>query len=292
MTLDAEFAQYQGQPVLVPGADPSDRGQCAQWADYVLHDVYTQPYVWLNAIDWWRQFGSTPQLVNNFVQLTDGTIKKGDFVIFNSLVGSVYGHIDVAMQDGSYNQFLGSDTNWAGNLTVHQVNHVGSQYIQGVLRLKGGTQMFNDGDAGNFNTYFFGKDQGLFRDQVGKDWKTAAYGVMEYMQTNQNLLFNDGDRGNINSALYGKDEGRFTKSVGEGWKQGVYDILQDQGFQTDALINQGDVGNLQSILKTTVPNTVVGKTWKDFVYSDLAGLLTTVGVDKDSVIQYIQGHLT
>lgn len=138
MTLDQEYAKYAGQSVLVPGAAADDRGQCVQWADYVLHDVYGQPYVWADAINWWNQFDSIPQLKNNFVKVADGTIKKGDFVLWNQKVGSVYGHIDVAMTDGNINNFVAADTNWAGNLTVHEVSHIGQAgYIIGVLRHKG-----------------------------------------------------------------------------------------------------------------------------------------------------------
>lgn len=136
-SLDQEFAQYQGQSVLVPGASEADRGQCVQWADFVLHDVCGLPYVYANAIDWWNLPGS---LANNFDRITDGSIKKGDFVIWNQKVGSVYGHIDVAMQDGNINNFVASDTNWAGNKTVHLVNHVNQAgYIIGTLRRKGGS---------------------------------------------------------------------------------------------------------------------------------------------------------
>lgn len=141
MTLDAEFAQYQGQSVLVPGAAEAERGQCVQWADYVLYDVYGLPYVWANAIDFWQKFGSISQLNTHFDQITDGSIKKGDFVIFNEKVGSIYGHIDVAMQDGTTDNFTGADSNWTGNKTVHLVNHVGRQYVLGSLRLKGGADM-------------------------------------------------------------------------------------------------------------------------------------------------------
>ncbi len=134
MTLDQEFAQYQGQSVLVPGEPEPERGQCVQWADFVLRDVYNLPYHYGNAIDWWFAPGD---LLNHFDQITDGSIRKGDFVIFNTQVGSVYGHIDVAMQDGSVGAFQGSDSNWGGNLTVHLVQHNNANYIFGSLRLKG-----------------------------------------------------------------------------------------------------------------------------------------------------------
>lgn len=130
------YQKYAGQKLSYDGI-PANAGQCVQWAEYVLTDSQygygLQPF-YGNAVDWWGKFGGV--LAKNFDQISDGYVKAGDFVIFNSLVGSVYGHIDMALQDGTYAQFLGADSNWAGNLTVHQVNHVGAQYIIGTLRLR------------------------------------------------------------------------------------------------------------------------------------------------------------
>jgi len=147
ITIDQEYAKYKGQSVLVPGEPESERGQCVQWADYVLHDVYGLPYHYGNAIDWWNN--PKELLTENFNKISDGSIKKGDFVIFNTNVGSVYGHIDVAMQDGSFNNFQGSDSNWGGNKTVHLVQH--NAYVLGALRKKGSSNMLypNEGDLIN-----------------------------------------------------------------------------------------------------------------------------------------------
>lgn len=134
MTLDEEFTKYQGQGVLVPGEPEDERGQCVQWVDFVLHDVYGLPYHYGNAIDWWNNPG---ELLTNFDKVTDGSVKKGDFVVFNTQVGSVYGHIDVAMQDGTTANFQGADSNWGGNLTVHLVQHSNQSYVLGSLRKKG-----------------------------------------------------------------------------------------------------------------------------------------------------------
>lgn len=133
MTLDEEYAKYQGQSLLVPGQDESLRGQCAQWSNYVLHDVYGLPYHAGNAIDW---FNDPQELLDSFDKVTDGSVKKGDFVVFNQNVGSEFGHIDVAMQDGTSSIFQGSDSNWGGNLTVHLVQHSNRAWVLGALRLK------------------------------------------------------------------------------------------------------------------------------------------------------------
>lgn len=135
VSIDQEFVSYQGKSVLVPGEPESERGQCVQWADYVLKDVYGLPYHYGNAIDWWLSPG---ELLNSFDKITDGSVKKGDFVVFNQTVGSVYGHIDAAMNDGTINGFQGADSNWGGNLTVHLVQHNNASQVLGSLRLKGG----------------------------------------------------------------------------------------------------------------------------------------------------------
>lgn len=171
MTLDEEFAKYQGQGVLVPGQDESLRGQCFMWFDFVLHDVYGLPYFYApGAIDIWNNPG---WLLDHFDRITDGSIKKGDIVVFNQSVGSVYGHVDIAMQDGTWSSFLGSDSNWGFNKTVHFVNHVGAQYVLGVLRLKGESVMKPSDEQINatinyLHYAYFGKPA---PDAVFQSWK-------------------------------------------------------------------------------------------------------------------------
>lgn len=133
---DSLYKKYAGQSLDYDGVE-ADRGQCVQWVEYVLTDGqygYGLPPFYGNAIDWFNNYSGV--LAENFDRLTDGTIKKGDIVIFNQNVGSVYGHIDLAMADGNYDYFLGADSNWSGNKTVHLVKHYGRQYIKGVLRRK------------------------------------------------------------------------------------------------------------------------------------------------------------
>lgn len=143
MSVDDWFQSRKGQSLLVPGAAEADRGQCVQAADYALNEVYGLPYVWANAVDWWGLPGS---LAGNFDKITDGSVKKGDFVIFNSKVGSVYGHIDIAMQDGSTANFQGADSNWGGDKTLHLVQHTNQSFVIGALRPKG-TDMADKVDA-------------------------------------------------------------------------------------------------------------------------------------------------
>lgn len=134
---DLLYQKYQGQTLSYDGI-PANAGQCVQWAEYVLTDTqygYGVYAFYGNAIDWWNNYGGS---LLAFDKIIDGSIRKGDIVVFNQNVGSVYGHIDMALGDGTVDQFLGADSNWGGNKTVHQVNHVGRQYVIGSLRLKGG----------------------------------------------------------------------------------------------------------------------------------------------------------
>lgn len=158
MTLLECYKRNEGQAILIPGGGAGNNGQCAQWADTVLHDVYGYAYVYTpGAIDWYID-AEALGLTRYFDRVSDGTIKTGDFVIFGSGVGSIYGHIDVAAQDGSFSSYVGYDSNWGGKAfynaqgypVLHTVNHNDSynQYILGVLRLKGGN---NTVSAANIN---------------------------------------------------------------------------------------------------------------------------------------------
>lgn len=134
--LDDYYAANQGKSVLFDGVE-ADRGQCLQWVELVNRDVYHAPaFLSPGAIDWWNSFGGSP-IEPYYDKITDGSIKKGDIVVFNTKVGSQFGHIDVALQDGALGDFVGADSNWGGDKTVHQVHHVGIQYVLGALRPKG-----------------------------------------------------------------------------------------------------------------------------------------------------------
>lgn len=142
MSLDDEFNTYKGKGVLVPGQKEIYRGQCFQWFDFVLHDVYGLPYFYApDAVNIWQNKGNynLGQYFNFIAYNPTMPIKKGDFVIYGPGVGSPSGHVSIALQDGQGNNYLGADTNWGHNLTVHAQPHndTYNQYILGVLRLKG-----------------------------------------------------------------------------------------------------------------------------------------------------------
>ena len=176
MTLDEWYAQNQGKSLLVPGQPEALRGQCFMAFDFVLHDVYGLPYFYASgAIDIWETPGS---LTNSFDLIPYNpslTIKKGDFVIYGAGVGSPYGHVSVAAQDGVGNNYIGYDSNWGHNLTLHLQPHNDqyNQYILGVLRFKGNEEpMITAADV----TFLFRVALGLEATQedinfgVGKTW--------------------------------------------------------------------------------------------------------------------------
>lgn len=175
MTLDQEYQEYQGQSVLVPGQPESNRGQCAQWSNYVLHDVYGQPYHYGNAIDWWNNPGD---LENNFFKVaTSNPVIKGDFVIYGAGVGSEFGHIDVAMENGTSADYLGADSNWGHDLTVHQVRHNDkyNQYILGYLRSKGDNMGINQNELALLTSSILDR-QPVAGDSgyLGRNWQEVA----------------------------------------------------------------------------------------------------------------------
>lgn len=147
MTLQQEYDQYKGKSVLVPGdSDTLDAGQCFQWFDYILHDVYSLPYIYASgAINIWQDSESySLKPYFDFIPYSPTMpIKAGDIVVYGTGVGSSFGHVSIAGQDGIGSNYVGYDSNWGHNLTVHTVNHNDSynQYILGILRFKG-----NNGD--------------------------------------------------------------------------------------------------------------------------------------------------
>lgn len=152
MTLDDSYQQHQGTAILVPGGGARNNGQCAQWADTVYHDVYGLPYIYTPAAkDWWYNADALG-ITQHFDKITDGSIKKGDFVVWNPLsLTDPEGHIDVASRDGNSSDFYAYDSNWdathfhdtEGYPILHEVHHADNfnKFIIGVLRPKGATMI-------------------------------------------------------------------------------------------------------------------------------------------------------
>lgn len=141
MTPQAWFSANKGKALLVPGQPSYLAGQCEQAVDCYIHDALGLPYVYTpNAHDFWDSFNSLPVLNQNFDKVTDQFL-VGDIVIYASNLPGSHGsgHIDICAAPGSKSSYLGYDSNWGGDLTLHQVAHTGSPntYILGSLRLKG-----------------------------------------------------------------------------------------------------------------------------------------------------------
>lgn len=228
MTLDQCYAKYQGQSVLVPGAQEIYRGQCAQWADLVLNEVYGMPYRWgddADAINWWLDPGT---LLAQFIQVPPGVAKKGDFVVWGTGVGSVDGHIDVCMQDGSPSGFKGADTNWAGNKTVHMVQH-DYKYVLGYLRPKEGEEMVDDAGARLIlsSSMFLAQDGDKpdrqptideVKNLIGRTYNDALSQVMTYQPWKDNyakVKYYNQDVANASGGEYDLIEGQVFKKKGE-----------------------------------------------------------------------------
>lgn len=264
MTLDAEFAQYQGQSVLVPGQAEALRGQCFMWFDFVLHDVYNLPYFYAEgAIDIWNNPG---WLLGHFDKITDGSIKKGDIVVFNMLVGSIYGHVDVAMQDGTIDSFLGSDTNWSGNKTVHYVQHTGRQYVLGSLRLKGGSTdvPITDQQLYHLIQGLTGRDAQLSEIQNPKFYSDPGFAIDTFWNNGGSDRFASHSEAQVKQIESTRDE---------------FGKIADSRYA-----NEKQVADLVGVANPDDVNSVVAKV-KDLLTSGAQ-------VTKDSVIKYIQDKLT
>ena len=216
--------------------------------------------------------------------------RRGDIICYEY---GTYGHTAIQLSGG---RVFESNVNWSGVATKLDstgdrvyASRIGSEneawrigknphaYRLKTYSEKGDIPMFNEGDRQNMIAYF-GADAGAWQGEVGKDWKTAMYDIMEDNKNSLRLLFNDGDRANLNTYLYGKDIGRFGSQVGKSWKNALYGAFEEVGFKTDQLVNEGDIGNLKTIIgNSNIPKSVVGQPWKEFVYHDLKGLIPASG---------------
>lgn len=84
-----------------------------------------------------------------------------------------------------------------------------------------GSPVFNEGDAINFNDYFYGKDKGQFRGEVGQPFKQAAYNIQEQLKNDKALLVNDGDVANLSATGISNA----AQANGTDWKSAVYSVI-------------------------------------------------------------------
>jgi hypothetical protein len=140
MTLDQLYNQYKGETIpasLVGDSNASDDGQCFIWFDLVLNRVYGQPYFHATgAIDIWETPGV---LLNTFKAIPYSPamqIVVGDIVVYGTGVGSKFGHVSIAAQNGVGSSYVGYDSNWGDSKILQQIIHNDrfNATILGVLR--------------------------------------------------------------------------------------------------------------------------------------------------------------
>lgn len=120
MTVDEFFAIPTGSHIFNYGND-----QCVALANLYTVGVlkYPLPSGIQSAFQWWTEFGSKPQLVQNFVQVTD-TPKRGD--IFVGRYGPYQaenGHIGVVERDWNGSTFGTMENGyWNGKSSMQRFN--------------------------------------------------------------------------------------------------------------------------------------------------------------------------
>lgn len=200
MTPQAWYNNNVGKAIMVPGAKPSEAGQCLVAMDSYLHDVYNRPYIYTPAaINVWN---NSLLDVLGFMKIPRGQpILAGDFVFYDARVGAKEGHVSIVSRDGgTLGGFWAYDSNWGGAKynntqgfpTLHEVFHadVYNNYIVGYYRLNAGKgaevnqgeeEMINDTDAEFWRWQITGKyirGRVMSRDEfraaaVGKSWLRA-----------------------------------------------------------------------------------------------------------------------
>lgn len=183
ISLDVWYQNNKGASLSADGVE-ANRGQCVQAMDFVLNQVFGLPYHYGNAIDW---FNSPGELLNNFrkINYSPGLYPlKGDFVIFNSGVGSKFGHIDACAADGNPVNYTGYDSNWGGDKTVHAVAH-NYAYVVGFLRYNGGNMKPDPNQINQLVVFCWGPGAATPAD-------IAKLNGQNTLQDAMNLILSDG----------------------------------------------------------------------------------------------------
>ncbi len=136
MTPDSYFTPLNGQSLLYPGQAEKYRGQCVQPVQMWLKATGTEPPVYQYAYQYYDKG------IPGYTKIpAGGPIKTGDIVVWgkNYAASKGAGHIDVATQDGTLQDFYAWDSNWITPLKLGRWHHNSSsnQYIVGYLRKEG-----------------------------------------------------------------------------------------------------------------------------------------------------------
>lgn len=134
-TTDSLYDEYKGESIPSFDGNPANDGQCEQWYLMVRTKRDGYPAVSGNAIDRWNTKETDKY---DYIPFASGIYpKKDDYVVWGSGVGSKYGHIDVAAQDGTASGFVGYDSNWNDIPTLRTIQHNYQYGILGYVRRKG-----------------------------------------------------------------------------------------------------------------------------------------------------------
>lgn len=137
MTPDTYFAPLKNQSLLYPGQSQVYRGQCVQSVMLWLKATGTEPPVYPSAYQYFQRG------IPGYTKIPAGQpIKAEDIVVWRpdfppAITGGVgNGHIDVAAQDGTAQDFWAWESNWSPPLRLNRIRHNGpdNSYIFGYLR--------------------------------------------------------------------------------------------------------------------------------------------------------------
>lgn len=96
----------------------------------------------------------------------------------------------------------------------------GTLDVERILKAAKGEEVFNEGDRVNLNAYWFGKDLGIGKNIVGKEWKPAMYELFRPgSEFDFHFKVNAGDVANINGALKRQDA---NTTLAKNWKDAYY----------------------------------------------------------------------
>lgn len=230
-------------------------GMCLNYAQKVYHVPHKYDSAWANWLHSIQHADPIPSDVSVPCWFSYFTTIGGVYKNWGHVVVQVPGQ---GFYSSPYKDRVGHDvlSSIAEVERLYGVKYVGWSEDIADVKVIEGEPMFNEGDRSNMNVYLFKGDRGEFQGQVGKDWKTAMYEIMESNPVKMELYFNGGDSSNVNVYLSGKDQGKYGDAVGKTWKGAMYKIFESPDFKVDQLVNQGDVDNISGMTGWPKENTV------------------------------------